>query len=163
MSSTVRSAKGASPRSVSQSSGRRSKYASRSACCLASSPVSSRRSSPGGGSVERDPELIHLPVERRQREAERLRRLTLVVAEPPQERLDVDLLVRPERVAQIVGYRRERRVALAQVARKVGQSDPLAVPEDHRVLDDVVELAHVSLPGLRDEELQRRVVDATIG
>src|SRR5262249_61982798 len=86
MPSTVRSAKGASPRSVSPSSGRRSKYASRSACCAASSPVSSRRSWPGGGSVERDPELIHLPVERRQREAERLRRLTLVVAEPPQHR-----------------------------------------------------------------------------
>src|SRR5215475_14544656 len=98
MSSTVRSAKGASPRSVSPSSGRRSKYASRSACCSASSPVSSRRSCPGGGSVERDPELIHLPVHRRQREAERLGRLPLVVAQTPEQRLDVDLLVRPERV-----------------------------------------------------------------
>src|SRR5262245_51225722 len=140
MSSTVRSAKGASARSVSQSSGRSSKYASRSACCLASSPVSSRRSGPGGGSVERDTELIHLPVERRQREAERLGRLALVVAETPQQRFDVNLLVRPERVAQVVGYRRERRVALAQVSRKVGESDPLAVSEDHRVLDGVVEL-----------------------
>src|SRR5262249_54327615 len=130
MPSTVRSAKGASPRSVSPSSGRRSKYASRSACCAASSPVSSRRSWPGGGSVERDPELIHLPVERRQREAERLGRLALVVGETPEQGLDVNLLVGPERVAQIVRHRGERRVGIAQEAWQVGDRDPLAVPED---------------------------------
>src|SRR5262245_47853404 len=107
MSSTVWRAKGASLRRISQSAGPRSKYARRSACCSASSPVSSRSSGgPSGGSVEWDSELIHLPVERRQRETERLCRLTLVVAETPQQGLDVDLLVGPEGVAQVIGHRR---------------------------------------------------------
>ena len=52
---------------------------------------------------------------------------------------------------------------VAQRARQVRDRDPLAVAEDHRVLDDVVELAHVALPRLRHEQLQRRVVDAAVG
>ena len=49
---------------------------------------------------------------------------------------------------------------LLERARQVANGDPVAVAEDHGVLDDVVELAHVALPRQRHEELQGRAVDA---
>src|SRR5438309_110229 len=45
-------------------------------------------------------------------------------------------------------------------ARQIGERDPLAFADDHRVLDDVVELPYVALPRLRQQQLQRAVVDA---
>src|SRR6516225_540457 len=93
MPSTVRSASGWSARSVSASRSPSSKNASRVRW---------------PGSSEPDPELIYLPVERRQREAEPLRRDALVAVRPPQHAVDVHALVGAERFAEVVARDRLR-------------------------------------------------------
>ena len=51
-------------------------------------------------------------------------------------------------------------VAACSARGRSAARDPVAVAEDHRVLDDVVELAHVALPRQRHEDLHGRAVDA---
>src|SRR5581483_11555558 len=84
-----------------------SKNARRSAMASASSARRSLESRPAfrdepPSSAKVDAQLLDLAVQRRQGKAEPAGGLSLVVAGARQDRLDVDLLVRPERLAQVV-------------------------------------------------------------
>src|SRR5438128_8192514 len=162
MRSTVASATRRYPWSARSSSGPTWNNASCSPRLPSSRPSRARRGPGATGSAGVDPELIDLSVERGEGQPEQLGGLPLVVARTPEHAFDVDALVGAQRLAKLVADRRQRLVARTQRPRQVCDGDPLAVAEDHRVLDDVVELAHVSLPRLRHEELQGRVVDAAV-
>src|SRR5688572_8136810 len=108
MPSTVRSATGRQAARSRTSASPSSKNESCSSRCAWSSPISSR-SGPGsaGRSSELDAELIQLPVEGREGEAEHFGGLALVVAGASQHRLDVDPLVGAEGIAKLVAHGRK--------------------------------------------------------
>lgn len=105
-----------------------------------------------------DAEPLHVPVERGEVDPETIGGEVLVAVAVGENARDVlPLELRKRRLeVQHVG----RHLGVREVRGEVGRLDPLAVTQQHRALDHVGELAHVSGPAVDLEASHRFVVDA---
>src|SRR5262245_14756964 len=97
---------------------------------------------------------LEAPVERAAREAQRLRRLADVAVVAPQraaDQLALDLVQR-----QLV----ESAGALRRPQPEIAGTDLVALREQHRALDRVIQLAHVTRPGMSEQHAHRLGLEA---
>src|ERR687884_623889 len=97
-------------------------------------------------------------VERAAAQAQRLRGLADVALEARERLLDEEPLDLLER--HLLEPRRPRGAARGAAQREVGRAHLVAVREEHRALDRVVELADVARPEVVEQRLHRARVEA---
>src|SRR5262245_26971450 len=93
-----------------------------------------------------NPELFDLAVERRKADVQEFGGFLAVLVGLLEHPCDMPFLELTEGVAEIKRKRGLRFTAGDHRCGQIFQCDALAFGEDHRMLDDVVELAHVTLP-----------------
>src|SRR5262245_38572551 len=110
-----------------------------------------------------DPVLLELVEQRAVADAEELRRVRAVPVHGVERFLDQARLERAPRAAEREIAARAASLAAHrgdEVRRQVREAEPVGAREDHRALEDVLELANVAGPVVGHEALQRLVVDA---
>src|SRR6266702_1464865 len=103
-----------------------------------------------------DPALAKLSVERSEADPQDAGGFAFVELGLRQDRHDVLALRLPIELAQRF-VRRDR--FADETAGQVADAEDLALAQDHGALDDVLELAHVALPGMRHERAQSVAID----